>query len=183
MTLTKEEYLSRSTSRRTEATAFRCMNCGSLEEIPTAFPDGNACSVCGEHILAPLSHLEPAKPRKRPTQYEAAEQKALFEWAGYMSNVHPELELLHHIPNGGHRNKAEAAHLKQQGVKAGVPDLHLPVARGGCHGLYIELKAHGNKPTQNQKEWLRLLSEQNYKTAVCHGWEEAAEVILAYLTA
>ena len=34
------------------------------------------------------------------------------------------------IPNGGSRHPAEAARLKAQGVKAGVPDLCIPVARG-----------------------------------------------------
>lgn len=46
-------------------------------------------------------------------QWEAAEQTALFRWAGFMSGQFPEIEMLYHIPNGGSRNKIEAAHLKQ----------------------------------------------------------------------
>lgn len=42
---------------------------------------------------------------------ESQEQQALFEWAAY----HPELELMHHIPNGGKRNPREAARLKREG--------------------------------------------------------------------
>mgnify|MGYP004433785991 CR=1 FL=1 len=42
------------------------------------------------------------------------------------------------------RDARTAANLKRQGVKAGVPDLHLPVARGGYNGLYIELKVGSN---------------------------------------
>lgn len=114
-------------------------------------------------------------------QWEAAEQTALFRWAGLMSGQFPEIEMLYHIPNGGSRNKIEAAHLKQQGVKAGVPDLCLPVARGEHHGLYIELKYGKNKPTENQKRWINLLRSQNYKAEVAYGWEEASKIILEYL--
>lgn len=114
-------------------------------------------------------------------QWEAAEQTALFRWVGFMSGQFPEIEMLYHIPNGGSRNKIEAAHLKQQGVKAGVPDLCLPVSRGEYHGLYIELKYGKNKPTENQKRWINLLRSQNYKAEVAYGWEEASKIILEYL--
>ena len=60
------------------------------------------------------------------------------------------MKLLHHIPNGGNRDVVEARHLKQQGVKKGVPDLHLPVARGSYHSLYIEMKAETGRTSQNK---------------------------------
>lgn len=70
---------------------------------------------------------------------ESGHQEALFNWAGYNMQRMPELEYLHHVPNGGKRDKATAIALKRQGVKAGVPDVVLPVPRGEYHGLYIEL--------------------------------------------
>ena len=114
-------------------------------------------------------------------QHEAAEQMYLMQWAHCFSGNYPELDLLFHIPNGGSRNKFEAANLKRQGVKAGVPDLFLPVPRGGYHGLFIEMKYGKNKPTGEQKEWMRRLEEQAYKAAVCYGWQEAADLIMDYL--
>ena len=72
----------------------------------------------------------------KPHAPESEEQICLFQWAQYQSGRYPELELMYHIPNGGSRNKYEAANLKLQGVKAGVPDICLPVARGKFHGLY-----------------------------------------------
>ena len=98
---------------------------------------------------------------------ESGHQEALFEWAQYQLWHMPELEYMFHVPNGGKREKATAVALKRQGVKAGVPDIVLPVPRDGYHGLYIELKAGKNKPTQNQKRWLKFLQEQGYYTAVC----------------
>lgn len=112
---------------------------------------------------------------------EAGQQEALFDWMRIRSGRLPELDLAFHIPNGGKRNASEAAHLKRQGVKAGVPDIFLPVARGGSHGLFIEMKYGKNKTTQNQKEWLRALEEQGYQTEVCYGWEQAAAALEEYL--
>ena len=120
---------------------------------------------------------------KLPPVPEAHEQVALFRWIEDVARYqYPELNLLYHIPNGGKRNAAEAEHLKQQGVKAGVPDLFLPVARGKWHGLYIEMKVGNNKPTEKQKAWITALREQGYVVEVCYGYRQAAEVLVQYLT-
>lgn len=112
---------------------------------------------------------------------ESGHQEALFSWAAYQQGRMPELEYLHHVPNGGKRDKATATALKRQGVKAGVPDIVLPAVRAGYHGLYIELKAGKNTTTAKQKGWLRFLRQQGYFTAVCYGWQAAAELIEKYL--
>lgn len=112
---------------------------------------------------------------------ESDEQAALFQWASIAAYQFPELALMYHCPNGGRRDKKEAMHLKRQGVKAGVPDVFLPVARGEYNGLYIELKVGNNKPTVAQKKWLRDLQKQGYAAFVCYGWQEARLVIVAYL--
>lgn len=112
---------------------------------------------------------------------ESNEQISLFEWCEYSVGKYPELKLLFHVPNGGYRSTATAGRMKAEGVKAGVPDLCLPVARGGFHGLFIEMKAGKNKPTANQQAWLDRLTEQGYSTAVCYGWEQAAKVLISYL--
>jgi len=112
---------------------------------------------------------------------EHDEQKALFEWAAWACGRYPELEYLHAIPNGGHRHIRVAKRLKAEGVKPGVPDLCLPVARDGYHGLYIEMKFGRNKPTDHQERWLEFLNEQGYLAVVCWGWEQARETIEEYL--
>ena len=112
---------------------------------------------------------------------ESGHQEALFEWAAYHMDCMPELEYMHHIPNGGKRDKRTAVALKRQGVKAGVPDICLPVARNGYHGLYIELKAGKNKATKSQEKWQKFLNSQGYYAVICYGWHEAAKVIEEYL--
>ncbi len=112
---------------------------------------------------------------------ESEHQKALFGWALLQRREYPELDLLFHIPNGGSRHSAEAANLKRQGVKAGVPDLFLPVPRADYHGLFIELKAGRGRLSEKQEAWLTALSQQGYAAMVCYGWDCAAEEIVKYL--
>ena len=114
---------------------------------------------------------------------EAEEQMTVFKWAEYSKKRFPELEYCYHVPNGGSRNILEAIHLKQQGVKAGVPDLCLPVPRCGFHGLYIEMKRRKNaRVAESQKKWIAALRRQGYFAAVCYGADEAIKLIEAYLT-
>ena len=112
---------------------------------------------------------------------EHDEQAALFHWAALHESKIPELALLFAIPNGGLRNKATAGKLKAEGVKRGVPDVCLAVARGGFHGLFIEMKYGRNTTTGEQDTGLRLLWQQGYQATVCHSFEEAKAVILEYL--
>lgn len=113
---------------------------------------------------------------------EDEEQAALFEWTAWQMNRWPELGLLFHIPNGGLRNKATAARFKVLGVKAGVPDLFLPVARGEWHGLFIEMKRKlGGKLSPLQVDWIEALGRQGYKTVVCFGAEAAESALEDYL--
>jgi len=120
-------------------------------------------------------------------QHEEAHQVALFQWVERVRARYPLLKLLHAIPNGGLRSKATAGKLKAQGVKPGVPDLCLPVARWGYHGLYIELKKPATKGSRagvtspDQREWIRELREQGYRVEVAFGWEQAAEFLQGYL--
>ena len=114
---------------------------------------------------------------------ESGHQEALFSWAAYRTEIMPELQYMYHVPNGGKRDAATAVALKRQGVKAGVPDIMLPAARAGYHGLYIELKRkRGGRTSDHQSEWLDALSAQGYKAALCYGWEQAAGTIIEYLT-
>ncbi len=113
---------------------------------------------------------------------EEIEQTCFFRWAAMESGAHPELKLLHAIPNGGKRSKSEAGRMKAAGVKAGVPDMCLPVAREGCHGLYIELKRRdGGRVSPEQASWMEALARQGYKAVLCHGWDAAREEIQRYL--
>ena len=113
---------------------------------------------------------------------EAQEQKALFEWAAWAQKKHPELQVMHAIPNGGSRHPIEARHLKEQGVKPGVPDVFLPAPKGNYHGLWIEMKRRkGGRVSDAQKGFIQTMNRLGYRATVCKGWEEARDTILDYL--
>lgn len=112
---------------------------------------------------------------------EHKHQVAVIDWANAQSGKWPELRLLFAIPNGGERNKAVAGKLKAEGVKSGVPDLCLPVARGTYHGLFIEMKEPGKPESNNQREWLAALKGQGYYTCTAHGMDVAIQILKTYL--
>jgi len=129
------------------------------------------------------------KVRLLPTEHE--EQVAVMDWATANSGRWSELKLLHAIPNGGsraakidrkgRRYSPEAQRMVAEGVKSGVPDLDLPVARRGFHGLRIEMKAIDGTVSSEQKWWLRELGEQGYCAIVRNGADAAIAAIKWYL--
>ena len=112
---------------------------------------------------------------------ETADQRALIDWCEAMKGKYPELDLIYHVPNEGKRSKIAGAILKALGLKRGVPDLCLPVARGKWHSLYIEMKADGGKPTVEQNQWLCKLRAQGHRCIVAWSFEYARDFIEWYL--
>ena len=85
------------------------------------------------------------------------------------------------VPNGQKRTPAQAAWLRDEGMRPGVPDLCLPVARGRYHSLYIEMKYGTNKATDEQAAWIRALREQGMCAYVCYGASSAIALIDLYM--
>ena len=98
-----------------------------------------------------------------------------------MENQYLELFDMHHIPNGGARFKATAGRLKAEGVKEAIPDIFLPAARGGYHGLYIEMKRIDGEATADQLACHERLRRQGYFVVVCKGCDAAIDVTEHYL--
>lgn len=118
-----------------------------------------------------------------------AEQAALVQWAELNLGRFPELKLLIGIPNGAKlagnaiQCAKQWARLAKEGARKGVPDFCLPVARGGFHSLWIELKSGEARASKEQREWVEKLRSQGNRAEVCHGWQEAAKLITAYMEA
>jgi len=113
---------------------------------------------------------------------EHAHQCALMCWAANNFETWPKLKKLFAIPNGGERNPIVASRLKAAGVKSGVPDLMLPVARHGFHGLFIEMKKPKGTIGPNQPAWEQALKEEGYAHLYAYGWEQAASALQWWLT-
>lgn len=84
--------------------------------------------------------------------------------------------LFYAVPNGGSRHIAEATRMKQEGVRAGVPDLAIFLKD---HILYLEMKREkGGRVSPAQKEWIVKINKYPYAEAiVCKGAKEAIEQI------
>ena len=130
-----------------------------------------------QRIVERLDHYVGKPATTLPAPTEQQEQEAVIQWARASIARLPGLELLFHVPN------ENAHHKVRQGVAAGVPDLCLPIARGGWHGLWIELKRadHSNGPSPAQRAWLERLIAEGYRCAVCYGANEAIDSIERYL--
>lgn len=112
---------------------------------------------------------------------EYAEQVEIFNWAKRNEGTCPQLKLLNASLNGVKLTVGQAVKTKAIGMKAGYPDIFLPVARHGYHGLYIELKASGGVLQPLQKWWKDELTANNYLAIVCYGAEESINFIKNYL--
>ncbi|HEX5437124.1 MAG TPA: hypothetical protein VFW98_08190 [Gemmatimonadaceae bacterium] len=123
-----------------------------------------------------------------PTEHQ--EQVALFAWAGVMAARYPELDEMFAVPNaGGYKggygsNRLLAIRAKREGVKPGIEDVMLLVARGGWHGLLMELKRVDATPSdvkQAQRTWHKRHALRGFRVEVCKGAEAAEAVLLDYL--
>lgn len=117
---------------------------------------------------------------------EHAEQAAVIQWCFMNIGRYPELDLIFAVPNGaalggGKIGGIRMNTLKAEGLRPGVCDLMLPVARGGYHGAFLEMKAIGGRLSDNQREFIAGVEAQGYWTAVCYGADEAIEQIEFYL--
>jgi hypothetical protein len=112
---------------------------------------------------------------------EHGHQMALF--CALQQTHDPIFDMLFAIPNGGKRDAVTAARLKAEGVKAGVPDLFFPVARGGWYGACVEMKlvdAPDSAWKTAQRLWCDRLIAQNYYYFVACGWLQAYNFLVAY---
>jgi hypothetical protein len=113
---------------------------------------------------------------------EHDEQAHLFGLAKQMEQYVPEMGLLYAIPNEIRTsNKWATIRMKEEGLKAGVLDVCLPVARRGYHGFYIEMKWGRNYLTENQRAWAVALVEQGYRVDVHYNGDDAFKALCNYL--
>lgn len=109
-------------------------------------------------------------------------QSGFINWVRIVEvQQYPELQLLYAIPNGGNRHPATGAKMKREGVKRGIPDLHLPVARNGHHSLYLETKAPGGTLSQWQRQVKAQLETEGNRVQVCHSIDGLIAAVLTYL--
>lgn len=124
---------------------------------------------------------------------------AFAEWCALQANAIPELKLIYHVPNGGarpHRERVkrdgsvvrysvEAQKLQKMGVKKGVLDYHLPLARtfeGSLKiGLWIEFKSRNRQMSPEQISFASALEQHGHQIVLVRDWETARKVVVNYI--
>ena len=159
-------------------------NYASIDQLPPEYREQAAAQIADKRpsrheALKARPVVQNGQPvATKPGNWQGSEhdlQTAVFQWA-HDSGL-PELAMMFAIPNGQYRTGMRM----EPGLMPGVPDICLAVARGGYHGLYIELKVGRNKPTEAQRDWLAKLEAHGYKTAVCRDLESVQELIAGYV--
>ena len=145
-------------------------------------------------IAPPADHRPPpdgwrarmaVKPERPPKGYsEHQMQVELVAWTIARAGEHhgaKDLSFLFAVPNQGERSKATRGRMIREGLKAGVPDLILPVPRAGFCGAALELKIHPNKPSDSQAAWLDALEAIGWRCAVAYTLDEAKNFLASYI--
>lgn len=120
-------------------------------------------------------------PEGKREQPEAQEQRDFFNRVRSLEVLYPELQMVRSDNAGMRTDKRTAAMAQAAGLRAGYPDIDVPLARKGHYGLHIEMKAGKNKPTQQQRWWLDRLVEEGRYCCVCYSAQEAWDVLCWYL--
>lgn len=110
---------------------------------------------------------------------EQDEQIAAMKW---LALKYPDIfKVTMAIPNEGKTSWYGGQRMKMAGVKAGAPDLLLPIASKNKHGLFIEMKSRQGKLRPNQSEMHELIRAQGYSVVTCYGVDEFIETAQDYL--
>jgi len=139
-------------------------------------------------VAAGVVPVVPAPPvKKKRNNEESRIQKSCRRWWDSVCAYHGlDKRVLYAVPNGatfGDKYTAEirASILKDEGLRPKYPDLNFDVARGGFHGLRVEMKRPGEHPDDGQLEYHEVIRRQGYKVVVCHSLEGFMCIVCDYL--
>lgn len=111
---------------------------------------------------------------------EHQEQVAFFKIAALYAVTDPRWSCIYAVPNAAKRSPRQGKWMKDEGMKAGVPDICVTVAASGYHGLYIEMKTKTGRLTDSQKMWIDRLKKQGYLALVARGCDDALDIVRRY---
>jgi hypothetical protein len=151
-----------------------CIKCHKPTKSVLDTPAGPVCFTCYSDSKDPLK-------AKRVLSHEEDDIQAdFFEKVKIFFPTIPE-KLLFAVPNGGNRDKREAARLKRQGVKRGVADVILLIPKKGFASLCIEFKTEKGKQSDEQKEFQRQAKMCGSKYVIARSVGSAIETVKEYL--
>ncbi len=107
-------------------------------------------------------------------------QASFFDWLDLHKAKHPVLNYFFAIPNGANKSPTARMKFRREGLKAGVPDVHLPVPSmdGKYIGLWFEFKSAGGKVSWDQEIWIKNLQEVGHRVEIARDWTDAADIVI-----
>ena len=116
-----------------------------------------------------LQRLEPTRRARRPKKVavpEPSETQIQQSFIQYLDLcAHRDL-VYWAVPNGGKRSKVEAARLKAEGVRAGIPDVHF---MHKCTFYVLEIKKKKGRLSPEQKVMIERLRAAGAVVEVAYG--------------
>ena len=121
-----------------------------------------------------------AKTSRKPRDLEHKLQSACVRW--YRLQYPKMKHNLFSVPNGGKRDAATAAKLKDEGALAGVADLILLKSNRFYGALLIEMKTPEGRQSESQKDWQQKITNDGYKYVVVRSFEDFQREVRQYLS-
>lgn len=124
---------------------------------------------------------KPRKQREGPSESQI--QISVFRWWHHACGGFgiPE-NLLMAFPLQGFRTPRNGRRMKDEGCRAGTPDMLLMVPRNGTSGLWIEMKTPTGRVSDEQEQMMSILSKPGGCWCdVCRSTQEAIDIITRYL--
>lgn len=112
---------------------------------------------------------------------ESELQKNIFKWAEMLSKRFTFLRFMTSSLVGINLTIPQRVRAKAMGVKKGVPDIVLYYSANGYNGFAIELKVKPNRPTKEQKEFIKHLQNNGWYADICYSLEEFIEHFYKFL--
>lgn len=124
------------------------------------------------HTQGDINHSQDDINQPHPDISESQLQAQCFQYA---YNNFPQLRgLIFHVPNGGTRNKAEAAKLKALGVIPGIPDI---ICLYNNKPIAIEFKTSSGKLSKPQNTIHQIWRNNNIPIFICRSFQQWKNII------
>lgn len=138
-------------------------------------------------VLTPTQLASPGTEHAHQTAFFCALSSPQLYLTDFPEAVWEVFKLAHAIPSGGARDVVTAGRLKAEGVRPGVPDVCIPVARRNYHALYLEFKKLDRVNSlrgglsEAQTHFKDLLERHGNCVVPTYGWEHGISILRWYL--
>jgi hypothetical protein len=127
-----------------------------------------------DRYFAALCTVPPPGKRSKPRNLEGPVQQAVI---AKIKSVAPWCYVAH-VPNGGKRSIAQQRRVKQDGIKAGVPDLYLLLSTGVT--AWIEVKAPGKKLQPAQVAFRDMCLQRQVPWALVDDADDIPDLLISW---